>query len=84
MQVCGRTAVQLRDYSRHPCCQNPKHLFLITDAVVAELVFGAYYSDRTEDFDLLIGCAAKAKGLTIVTHNVKHFEHIEGLDIEDG
>ncbi len=95
----------------------------ITDAVVAELVFGAYYSERAEenlmqverfvadmkvipfsetihtyaqerarlwkagkkieDFDLLIGCAAKAKGLTIVTHNVKHFEHIEGLDIED-
>ena len=95
----------------------------ITDAVVAELLFGAYYSDRTEenlrqveafvaemqvipfdqtinvfaqervklwkagkkieDFDLLIGCAAKAMGLTIVTHNRKHFEHIEGLEIED-
>lgn len=95
----------------------------ITDAVVAELVFGAYYSDRVEenlkqveafvaemkiipfnetvhifgqeraklwkagkkidDFDLLIGSAAKAKGLTVVTHNRKHFEHIEGLDIED-
>lgn len=95
----------------------------ITDAVVAELLFGAYYSDRTEenlrqveafvaemqvipfdqtinvfaqervklwkagkkieDFDLLIGCAAKAMGLTIVTHNRKHFEHIEGLNIED-
>ncbi len=36
-----------------------------------------------EDFDLLIGCAAKAKGLTMVTHNVKHFEHIEGITIED-
>ena len=36
-----------------------------------------------EDFDLLIGCAAKAAGLTIVTHNVKHFSHIEGLKIED-
>lgn len=95
----------------------------ITDAVVAELLLGAYYSDRTEenlrqveafvaemqvipfdqtinvfaqeraklwkagkkieDFDLLIGCAAKAMGLTIVTHNRKHFEHIEGLEIED-
>ncbi len=90
---------------------------------MAELLFGAYYSDRVEenlrqvdafvtemkvipfdqtvqvfaqeraklwkagkkieDFDLLIGCAAKAMGLTIVTHNRKHFEHIEGLDIED-
>jgi len=36
-----------------------------------------------EEFDLLIGCAAKAAGLTVVTHNVKHFSHIEGLDIED-
>ena len=36
-----------------------------------------------EDFDLLIGCAAKAAGLTVVTHNVKHFSHIDGLDIED-
>ena len=36
-----------------------------------------------EDFDLLIGCAAKAAGLTLVTNNVKHFSHIEGLTIED-
>ena len=36
-----------------------------------------------EDFDLLIGCAAKASGLTMVTHNVKHFSHIEGITIED-
>ena len=95
----------------------------ITDAVVAELLFGAYYSDRVEDnlrqvenfvsemkvipfhetlhafaqertalwkvgkkiddFDLLIGSAAKAKGLVVVTHNRKHFEHIEGISIED-
>ena len=95
----------------------------ITDVVVAELVFGAYYSDRIEenlkqveefvaemnvipfdqtiqtfaqeraklwksgrkieDFDLLIGCTAKAKDLIVVTHNRKHFEHIEGLKIED-
>ena len=95
----------------------------ITDAVVAELLFGAYYSDQIEDnlkqveefvaeikiipfhetihtfaqerttlwktgkkiddFDLLIGCAAKAKSLVVVTHNRKHFEHIEGLEIED-
>ena len=35
------------------------------------------------DFDLLIGSAAKAKGLIMVTHNRKHFEHIECLQIED-
>ena len=95
----------------------------ITDAVVAELIFGAYYSEKVEenlrqvdrfvtemkvipfgetvhvfaqeraklwktgkkieDFDLLIGCAAKAKNLIVVTHNRRHFEHIEGLQIED-
>ena len=38
---------------------------------------------KIEDFDLLIGCAAKAADLTIVTHNVKHFNHIEDLNIED-
>lgn len=95
----------------------------VNDVVVAELIVGAYKSERTkenleqiadfatvvqiipfaetmhvfaqervrlwnagrkiEDFDLLIGCAAKAKGLTMVTHNVSHFEHIDGLTIED-
>ena len=38
---------------------------------------------KIEDFDLLIGCAAKAAGLTMVTHNVKHFSHIDGIEIED-
>lgn len=95
----------------------------ITDVVVAELKFGAYKSERTEenlrqiedfvssvkvipfaecidefarerlrlwragqkieDFDLLIGCTAKACELTMVTHNIQHFNHIEGLTIED-
>lgn len=36
-----------------------------------------------EEFDLLIGCAAKAEGLTMVTHNIKHFSHIDGIEIED-
>ena len=95
----------------------------ITDVVLAELLFGAYYSDQVEDnlrqveefvsemkvipfaetihafaqerttlwkrgnkiddFDLLIGSAAKAKNLVVVTHNRKHFEHIDGISIED-
>jgi len=101
---------------------NPETCY-ISDVVVAELKFGAYKSERTEenlqhiydflevikvipfadcidtfckervrlqkvgtpleDFDLLIGCAAKAKGLVMVTHNIKHFERIEGIVIED-
>jgi tRNA(fMet)-specific endonuclease VapC len=100
-----------------------KDFCFINDVVVAELIVGAYKSDRTkenleqiakfisdvqvipfaetmyvfaqervrlwnsgrkiQDFDLLIGCAAKAKGLTMVTHNVSHFEHIDGIAIED-
>ena len=95
----------------------------ISEVVLAELIFGAYYSGqiednlrqvedfvsemniitfeetihtfaqeraklwkagkKIEDFDLLIGCAAKVKDLTIVTHNRRHFEHIEGLQIVD-
>lgn len=39
--------------------------------------------EKIEDFDLLIGCSAKAAGLTVVTHNQKHFEHIKGLKMED-
>ncbi len=100
-----------------------KDKFFISDIVVAELLFGAYRSNRVnenlkqtkdfikevrvlpigdclevfakerarlwetgkkiEDFDLLIGCSAKAAGLTIVTHNAKHFSHIDNLKIED-
>lgn len=100
-----------------------KDCCFVNDVVIAELLVGAYKSERKEenlkqvidfveevqvipfaetmlvfaqervrlwdagriieDFDLLIGCAAKAKNLTIVTHNAIHFEHIEGLVVED-
>jgi tRNA(fMet)-specific endonuclease VapC len=33
--------------------------------------------------DLLIGCQALAEGGVVVTHNVREFERIEGLHIED-
>ena len=36
-----------------------------------------------EDFDLLIGSSCRESGLTIVTHNVKHFDRIQGLSLED-
>lgn len=95
----------------------------ISPIVMAELLYGAYRSDRVdenlkqtydfankvhvlpfedcletfarerarlwkagkriEDFDLLIGSAAKAAGLVMVTHNVDHFSHIADLKIED-
>ena len=33
--------------------------------------------------DLLIAAHAKAKGFTIVTNNVREFERVEGLAVED-
>ncbi|MCR4854404.1 MAG: hypothetical protein K5893_12540 [Prevotella sp.] len=38
---------------------------------------------KLDDYDLLIGCAAKAKGLVMVTDNVKHFDRIEGIEVQD-
>lgn len=36
-----------------------------------------------EDFDLLIAAAAKYRGYTLVTDNLKHFERVQGLTIEN-
>lgn len=36
-----------------------------------------------EDMDMLIGAHALASGCTLVTNNTRHFERIEGLEIED-
>ena len=36
-----------------------------------------------DDFDLLIGATAIANDLVIITNNVKHFDRLENLKIED-
>jgi tRNA(fMet)-specific endonuclease VapC len=36
-----------------------------------------------DNFDLLIGTTALAHNLVLATRNVKHFERIEGLEIEN-
>jgi tRNA(fMet)-specific endonuclease VapC len=36
-----------------------------------------------DDFDLLIGATAIAHDLTLVTNNTKHFDRLDGLEIED-
>ncbi len=36
-----------------------------------------------DDFDLLIGVTGKVNNLIVVTNNLKHFQRIEGLLIED-
>jgi tRNA(fMet)-specific endonuclease VapC len=33
--------------------------------------------------DLLIGCIAREEGLSLLTHNVKHFRRIPGLTVVD-
>lgn len=38
---------------------------------------------KIDSFDLLIGCSAVNNGLTIVTHNQKHFARIPNLHIVD-
>jgi len=35
------------------------------------------------DFDILIGATARHYGLTVVTHNTKHFERMPGVDVVD-
>jgi predicted nucleic acid-binding protein len=36
-----------------------------------------------DDFDLLIAAAAQARGLVLVTDNLKHFQRIENLAVEN-
>ena len=38
---------------------------------------------RIDDFDLLIGSTAIYHGLTVVTHNGRHFDRIPGIHVED-
>jgi len=38
---------------------------------------------RVDQFDLLIGATALHYNLTLVTSNLKHFERMEGLEIEN-
>lgn len=36
-----------------------------------------------DDFDLLVAATAQTEKLVLVTHNLKHFERIEDLQLED-
>lgn len=36
-----------------------------------------------DDFDLLIGTTATTLKLTMVTNNIKHFDRIKGISLED-
>jgi tRNA(fMet)-specific endonuclease VapC len=38
--------------------------------------------NRLDDFDLLIAATAMAHNLTLVSNNLKHFQRIDGLNVE--
>ena len=52
-------------------------------------IFGTYKAklERSgiplDDFDLIIAACAMTHNLVLVTHNIKHFNRIEGLKIQD-
>lgn len=39
--------------------------------------------NRLEDMDILLAAIAVSRNLTLVTHNVRHFSRIPGLQVED-
>jgi tRNA(fMet)-specific endonuclease VapC len=39
--------------------------------------------NRLDDFDLAIAACALTNNLILVTHNIKHFQRIEGLKVTD-
>jgi tRNA(fMet)-specific endonuclease VapC len=50
----------------------------------AEVLAQAQKSGQTIEIrDLLIGCIAREEGLSLLTHNVKHFRKIPGLTVVD-
>lgn len=67
-----------------------KNIFPIIDITTDVMdIFGRIKADAqkigrlTDDMDLLIAATALAGGMTLVTHNTKHFEHISNLKTED-
>ena len=68
------------------------HCF-VTEITIAELFYGAAKSGRPEQFndveyilqsfDLLIGSCAVHNNLVMVTSNLKHFDHIPNITLED-
>ena len=36
-----------------------------------------------DEFDLLIGCSAIANGITLITNNIKHFQHLQDIRLEN-
>lgn len=69
-----------------------KDFFEAMDVLPIAPVFDLYAEEKarlvlagtpTGDFDLLIGCTAVAEGMVMVTENVKDFQNIRGIQIEN-
>lgn len=53
------------------------------DAIGASECFVRALGTPIDDFDLLIAASAYANNLVLVTDNLKHFQNIEGLTVEN-
>ena len=66
-----------------------QHLFRVIPAYSSFKEYGEirhsleHTGQRVDQFDLLIGATAIHHQMTLVTSNLKHFERIEGLTIEN-
>jgi len=66
-----------------------QHLESVPVGIEVAEIFGMLKSDmeskgtRLDDFDLIIASSALAHNLILVTNNIRHFERIEGLKIEN-
>jgi tRNA(fMet)-specific endonuclease VapC len=58
-------------------------LYEVLDVYANEKVRLRRLGQPISDFDLLIGATAIHYGLILVTNNVKHFERMKGLSIEN-
>lgn len=56
---------------------------LPVDAAVARSAAALHIPDPAPFRDALIGATALVNGMTMVTHNVRHFRRFEGLDVLD-
>jgi len=66
-----------------------QHLETVPVGIEVAEIFGMLKSDmeskgmRLDDFDLIIASSALAHNLILVTNNLRHFERVEGLKIEN-
>jgi len=66
--------------------------FIATNIISINTCFEIYAKEKTRlkmqgklisEFDMLIGCSAIAGNFTLVTRNVKHFESLQNIQIEN-